>query len=77
MKINSLCELIKVYDAILFFYIDTGYGELNNLTPSPALSHFLDSYSKLGTLISYWEAHGMLSCEKLNPERVSQRSEPS
>lgn len=54
MKINSLCLLIKAYNAILDFYIDTGFGESQQLTPLPALSHFVDSYSELGNLVSYW-----------------------
>lgn len=59
MKIKSICELVKVYNGILNFFIDSGFGELADLTPSAALDNFIDSYSELGTLISYWEERGM------------------
>lgn len=54
MKINSFCQLIKGYNAILGFFIDTGFGESQQLTPLPALTHFIDSYSELDNLLSYW-----------------------
>jgi hypothetical protein len=62
MKINSLCEIFIIYNAILDFFIDTGYGEKQDLTPHPAFIDFIDSYSKFDSLISYWEEKGMLNC---------------
>lgn len=55
MEINSLCELKIVYDRILEFFIDTGFGEQANLTPFPALTDFVSSYSKLGDILSFWK----------------------
>lgn len=54
MKINTFCLLINYYNAILDFYIDTGIGETNDFGPHPALDYFIDSYSELDSLLSYW-----------------------
>lgn len=64
MKINSLCELIIIYNGILDFFIDSGFGEFRDLTPSPALNSFIDSYSELGSLVSYWEEQGLEKCNQ-------------
>lgn len=66
MKINSLCEILIIYNAILDFFIDSGLGEFGDLTPSPALNSFIDSYSELGNLISYWEEKGLEKCNQTN-----------
>lgn len=70
MKINSICELIKAYNAIFNFYVDTGFGELADLTPHPALNYFIDSHSQFNSLLSYWEERGwkaIRNCsEKIN-----------
>lgn len=58
MKINSICELIKAYNAIFNFFIDTGVGELVDLTPHATLNHFIDSYREFDSLLSYWEELG-------------------
>jgi len=62
MKINSLCQIFNIYNAILDYFIDSGLGELDNLTPHPAFTSFIDSYSEFGSLVSYWEARGMPNC---------------
>jgi len=62
MKINSLCEILILYNAILDFFIDSSLGEREDLTPHPAFSDFINSYSKFGTLILYWEDKGMPKC---------------
>lgn len=59
MKIKSFCDLIIAYNGIFDFFIDTGFGELPDLTPSPALDSFVSSYSELGGLIFDWEAAGL------------------
>jgi len=70
MKIKSICELIKAYNAVLNFFIDTGFGERFDLSPHPALTHFIDSYSEFDSLLSHWEEHGwknVRNCsEKIN-----------
>lgn len=64
MKINSFCQIISIYNAILNYFIDTGLGELEDLTPHPAFASFVDSYSKFGSLVSYWESKGMPRCNE-------------
>lgn len=64
MKINSICQLIKVYNAIFTFFVDTGFGEQPDLSPHPALNHFLNSYGELDTLLSLWEKHGWKDVRK-------------
>lgn len=64
MKINSLCEILIIYNAILDYFIDTGYGERVDLTPHPAFAAFISSYSQFGSLISYWEDYGMPKCNQ-------------
>lgn len=65
MKINLLCKLISLYNGLQQFYIESSLGELDNLTPHPALVAFIDSYSKLNSLISYWEANGLPACREV------------
>lgn len=62
MKIKSLCELIAVYNGIIDFFIDSGYGELQDLTPHPTLVHFVSSYSELNNLVLYWNTTGEVMC---------------
>lgn len=62
MKIKSICDLIKVYNAIFNFFIDSGFGELQDLTPHPALDYFISSYSELDNLVLYWNTTGQILC---------------
>lgn len=65
MKINNLCELVLFYNYIYDFYIDTGFGEKPDLTPHPALTSFIDSYSQLDNLISEWKrSKQVIDCDK-------------
>jgi len=61
MKINSLCQLIIYYNAILDFFIDSGFGELSTVSTHPAVDHFLDSYSELDSLLLLWKTN----CSKI------------
>jgi len=54
MEIKTLSQLKLVYDAILDFFIDTGYGEMD-YGQHPALANFINSYNKLDSLILYWK----------------------
>jgi hypothetical protein len=67
MKINNLCELLIVYNGILDFFIDSGYGEQPNLTPHPTLNHFIDSYSQLDNLLLLWKANCSLQVSADKP----------
>lgn len=64
MKINSLCKIISLYNAIFEFFIESGFGELQDLTPHPAFASFVDSYSQFGGLVSYWEDRGLPACNE-------------
>lgn len=65
MKINSICELIKIYNGIFSYWLYNGHIELGTGSPHPTFSYFIDSYSEFGHLMDDYERNAFKCKEKL------------